>query len=121
MNRQLSLTILFFFAAIVFQRCKPSQVANTPMLSSGEPVISYEEHIQPIMKASCTPCHFPDGGRQRFFDTYAKAKNNVRNIVLRVELPVDADGYMPFKSKKEAFTPDQIEMIKTWAKQGFPE
>lgn len=121
MKKSLLSILLFTVSMVIFQNCKPSQAATSSVTKADEPVLSYEKDIRPFMVASCTPCHFPDGGKKKMLDTHAATKTNITDIVARVEMGVEEDGYMPFKSKKPALTAEQIQMLKTWAKQGYGE
>lgn len=116
----LSKVTILAIVAIGLQYCKPTQKVATSA-QSDVPVISYEADIRPMMVVSCTPCHFPETGKKEMLDTYAATKNYIDDIIARVELSPKEAGYMPFKSKKEAFTPEQIEKLKMWARQGFGE
>jgi hypothetical protein len=84
-----------------------------------EPRISYVTDIAPIFAEHCTPCHFP-GGKKKFLDTYAAVSENIDDIIYRVELPVDADGFMPFKSKNDPLSESQIHTLKVWVSQKMP-
>ena len=107
--------------AIVLQVCKPSQstTASKPA-EPAVPMVSYEKDIRPLMLGKCTPCHFPEAGKKKMFDTYAAVKTDVNEILRRVKLnPADV-AFMPFKSKKPALTPDEIQLFDNWLKQGMP-
>ena len=80
--------------------------------------ITYVAYIAPLMEQHCSPCHFPDGGKLEFLDTYKAVKNNIDNIIYKVGLPVGADGFMPFKSKV-ALSDDQIQLLKDWRDSGM--
>jgi hypothetical protein len=103
--------------AIIFQCCKTPQQTTT----TAAPVVTvfYEKDIKPIMVASCTPCHFPEQGRKKMLDTYATTKDNIGEIIKRLELPVSDEAFMPFKSKKPPLTTAQVQLFKDWVKQGM--
>jgi len=84
-----------------------------------EPTVSYVTDVAPILQERCTPCHYP-GGKKKFLDTYAAVSENIDDIIYRVELPVDADGFMPFKSKKAPLSDSLIHVLKVWKSQKFP-
>ena len=84
-----------------------------------EPKVSYVTDIAPIIAERCSPCHFP-GGKKLFLDTYAAVSENFDDIIRRVELPVDAEGFMPFKSKKEPLSDSLIHVLKVWKSQKMP-
>ena len=38
-----------------------AQVASVPVVQDSTLVVDFEKDIVPILKARCSPCHFPDG------------------------------------------------------------
>lgn len=75
---------------------------------------AYDRDIQPIMAAKCTPCHFPETGKKMMLDTYEATRDNIQDILRRVQLPADHMEFMPFKSKKPALTAEEIQLLKDW-------
>ena len=115
-----SLSVVVFFALIIlFQFCKPAQQASTATSAPIVASITYEKDIRPIMLNSCTPCHFPEQGKKKMLDTYAATRDNINDIIQRVQLPTTEEKYMPFRSKKPALTADQVKLLKDWVKQGM--
>ena len=106
---------------LLLLQCKSAKTPVTEAVNPDEPVVSYEKDLKPIMVRSCTPCHFPDKGRKEMLDTYAATKQHIKAIIARVELAPDDVKYMPFKSKREALTQEEIELFKTWLRQGMAE
>jgi hypothetical protein len=52
-------------------------------------------------KSKCKKrCHFPDGGKRNFLDTYAAVKGNIDDNIVRAQLPPDSAEFMLWKSKK---------------------
>jgi protein-arginine kinase activator protein McsA len=86
-----------------------------------KPAFTYEKDVAPIMMASCSPCHFPESGKVKPLDTYEAAAKNIDDIVQRVQLPVDHEGYMPFKSKRPALTEREIAILKKWQEDKMPK
>ena len=71
--------------------------------------------------ASCSPCHFPETGKKKLLDTYEATAKNIVDILERVQLPIDHEGYMPFKSKKPALTDREIAILKKWQEDKMPK
>lgn len=92
--------------------------SNDPVI---KPSFTYEKDVAPMMLASCSPCHFPETGKKKHLDTYEATTKNIDDILKRVQLPIDHDGYMPFKSKKPAFTDRQIAVLKKWQSEKMPK
>lgn len=118
--------ILFMLTVPLFiQSCSSTQptVATQPEAATqaASSTVSYEKDIAPIMKQSCTPCHFPETGKKEMLDTYDAVKININYILERVQLEPMADGFMPFKSKKTPLTAAEIGLFKEWLKQNMPK
>lgn len=112
--------VSIFAILILFQFCKPSQLStNSPTATTASVTVFYEKDIKPIMVASCTPCHFPEQGKKKMLDTYASTKENIEEIIKRLELPTTDEGFMPFRSKRPPLTADQVKLFQDWVKQGM--
>ena len=81
--------------------------------------VSYAGDIAPMIQAHCAPCHFPDRGKVKFLDTYASARNNIDEMIARVQLPADNEEFMPFKSKRDPLSESQIATLIKWKSQGM--
>lgn len=81
--------------------------------------VSYTEHIEPIMKAKCTPCHYPETGKVDMLDTYESVRRHIGGIIYRIQLSPDNKKYMPFKQKKEAVTAEEVALFEQWKAEGF--
>lgn len=117
-------SLLFVVCAIIlFSNCTATKKTtgtsvNEPM---ARPTFTYEKDVAPILQASCAPCHFPETGKKKPLDSYDAVSKNMDDILARVQLPIDHDGYMPFKSKKPALTQPQIELLKKWQQEKMPK
>ncbi|MCB9224252.1 MAG: hypothetical protein R2780_02205 [Crocinitomicaceae bacterium] len=114
MNR--SFLSILLVTLIVQYSCEGSRRVNDP---KGTGDISYEKNIQPIMLRSCTPCHFPEQGRKAMLNTYELTVQNIDPILERIKLDTTAMGFMPYKNKRLALTPSEIEIFEKWKEQGF--
>jgi len=115
------LTLVILIAGALFlQFCSSSRSTASSVKKNMEAdIVSYESDIAPIMHARCTPCHFPDGGKKKFLDTYAAVSDNIDDIITRIELPADSARFMPFKSKKEPLNDSLVMVFKTWKETGM--
>lgn len=86
---------------------------------ASEATVTYSKHIEPIMKAKCTPCHYPETGKVDMLDTYDSVRKHIGGIIYRVQLSPDKKKYMPFKQKKEAMSPQEIALFEQWKAEGF--
>jgi uncharacterized membrane protein len=107
---------------MTLQVCKPTQTttADTSKIVAPENLVSYEKDIRPLMLERCTPCHFPETGKKKMFDTYVATKGDVNEIVTRIKLNPEDVKFMPFKSKKPALTEKEVQLFSDWLSQGMP-
>ncbi|MFH4967878.1 hypothetical protein V8G61_06685 [Gaetbulibacter sp. M240] len=107
---------------VFLQYCKSKQTASTTFeAKTFENPVTYNKDISPIMEQKCTPCHYPERGKKKLLDTYRATKNNIDDIIHRVQLAATEEDFMPFKSKKEPLTVAEIQLMKDWVSQGMPE
>ena len=116
----LSLLILCCFASI-FQYCKSSKETTKTIKKVFENPVTYTNNIKPIMLQKCTPCHFPERGRKKMLNTFSSTKENIKDIMNRVQLPIGDKKFMPFKNKRPALTKEEIQLLSDWIAQSMPE
>lgn len=118
-KKTIVLSGVVFFVAACSQKTAPAAKVEEPY---DGPKISYVSDIAPIMERSCAPCHYPaQDGNKEALDTYAAVKDELDEILYHVQLPSDHYKHMPYKNKKPDFTPEEIQMLKDWARSGFIE
>lgn len=111
---------LFVFAllatvAIVFSYCSASKKA-----AKAKTVSLYSENVETVMVTNCVPCHFPSkGGRVKALDTYGAVRDNIDEILRRIQLNPTDKGFMPFKHSK--LSEDTISIFKQWKADGTVE
>jgi len=114
--------ILMLFVFLTLQFCKTTEVSTKKSKDSKEESrISYSKEILPIMTQKCTPCHFPPHGKKKMLDTYKATKENIEDIMYRVQLDENHKDFMPFKSKREPLTESEIELLEKWISTGMSE
>jgi hypothetical protein len=114
--KKIILIVLTICFITIFQNC-----SNSKKIAKAPAVFSYNKDVMPIMKASCTPCHFPPEGRKQALNTYADVKANIAEIIARVKLPQTDNKFMPWKNKKPALSDSLINVLVEWQKQNTPE
>lgn len=97
--------------------CAVFQKSSDTAASSAS--VSYAEHIEPIMKAKCTPCHYPETGKADMLDTYESVRKHINGIIHRVQLDPTAYDYMPYNQKKPAVTAEEVALMQQWKAEGF--
>lgn len=106
--------VLTAFSVLVFA-CSPKLAP-----SAATPKVTYLADIAPLLEKSCTPCHFPaQNGKKAPLDSYEQVEKYYNASIKRVQLPTDDEEFMPFKLKKPALTPEEIQLLQNWAAGGF--
>jgi len=80
---------------------------------------TYTTHIQPIIVANCSPCHFPPKGNKKAYDNYNAVKGDIDSILVRVNRNPGDKGFMPFKHPK--LSDSTINVLVQWKKDGMLE
>ena len=94
--RKLTILFVLLIIAFVFQYCKSSKKAQAAKANA----VNYTTHIQPVVAATCTPCHFPPKGNKKPLDTYEDVRSNIDDILVRIQKNPEEKGFMPFKHPK---------------------
>ena len=109
---------LFVFLILVmvvfFQYCSSAKKAQ-----KAKQVTTYTTHVQPIIAATCSPCHIPPGGNKKALNTYETAKANIDDIISRIQKNPDERGFMPFRHPK--LSQDTIQVFVNWKAEGLAE
>lgn len=110
--------ILFVLSAIAvfFSYCSSSKKATAAPVAK----TTYETNVKSLVETSCSPCHIPaKGGRKKPLDTYASIRENIDDIIRRVELNPTDRGFMPFKNAK--LSDSAINIFKQFKTDGLLE
>lgn len=97
-----------------------------PEAALARSVVSYHEHVQPILARSCVQCHVPGQIAPFALDTYDRARPLARQIAsaarARTMPPFLADNSGACGSFREALwlREDEIATLEAWAAQGAP-
>lgn len=113
----------FYFLGLVFSlfiACKHNDDEGNSTIQLPD-VITFSEHIAPIIYENCTPCHRNNAAGPFSFASYEEIKEKAKTIV-----KVTQSGFMPpwpadpeysdFKDTR-ILTPTQIALIKGWVDQ----
>lgn len=106
---------LFLITVTVLSYCSSSKKAASAKTA---PVL-YAGNVESIVMTSCTPCHFPPGGNKKPLNSYAAVRDNIDDIIRRIELNPTDRGFMPFKHAK--LSQDTINVFKQWKTDGMQE
>ena len=102
-------------AVFLLYNCNPSRRAAKKI-----PKTMYEDQLQLVIAANCTPCHFPaKGGNKKPLDNYANVKVNIDDIIHRISLNPTEKGFMP--NKKSKLNDSTITVFKKWVADGLLE
>lgn len=80
--------------------------------------ITFNSDILPLITNNCTPCHV-SGGSNTNFENYILAKDNINNILNRVNRTQGSVGFMPKGGNK--LSAADIDLLKQWQTDGLKE
>ena len=110
--RKIFVTLLLLITVFLFQFCSSSKKAAAP-------IVNYQTNIQPIIQSSCAPCHIAGKGNKKSLDNYLAARDNVEDILVRIQkIPTDR-GFMPMMHEK--LSEKDIVAFTEWKKAGLLE
>jgi len=109
---------LLAVTALILSYCGPSKKA-TSSTTEAKTAILYTGNVEAIVQQACTPCHFPPGGNKKPLNSYAAVRDNIDDIIRRIELNPADRGFMPFKHPK--LSQDTINVFKQWKADGMVE
>ena len=108
---------LLVITVIVFSYCSTSK--KTASASAKTTSVMYAGNVETIVMNKCSPCHFPPGGNKKPLNSYAAVRDNIDDIIRRIELNPTDRGFMPFKHPK--LSQDTINVFKQWKTDGMVE
>lgn len=80
--------------------------------------VTFNADIKPLITANCSPCH-TSGGAQTNWTVYQNAKNNINNILDRIQRAAGSSGAMPQGGPKLSQT--DIDKFIKWNTDGLLE
>lgn len=111
--KRLSIVAAVITCVIGFSYCSgPKEIAGVK-----KPLVSYEANIRYLVVEKCGPCHITGKGNKLPLDNYDVMKDNIDNIISRIEMNPGDRGYMPFKKQK--LSDSTIAIFKNWQTDGF--
>ena len=81
--------------------------------------ITYLNNVQYTLQANCAPCHFPPQGNKKPLNTYTTAKDEIDDIIVRINKQPGERGFMPLKHPKLADS--TINVFVKWKADGLLE
>lgn len=100
--------------ALVLQFCSTAKKT-----AKAHAKITYISTIQPLVETSCTPCHFPPKGNKKPYNTYASVKDDVDEILTRINKNPTDKGFMPMRHPK--LSDSTINLFVQWKNDGLLE
>ena len=113
--RKVSITVLLLAAIVLFQFCSSSK--KTAAVAVKE--VTYENSIGPIIQSSCAPCHIEGKGNKKPLGSYTAAKDDVDDIITRIQKNPDEQGFMPKMHPR--LSDSTITAFVDWKKTGLKE
>jgi len=101
---------------VVFQFCTGTRKAASNQPSK----ITYMAHVEPLISSNCAPCHIPPKGNKKPLNTYLDAKDEIDEVLTRIQKNPGEKGFMPFKHPTRL--PDStINVLVKWKVDGLLE
>lgn len=111
---------LLLSGLIFFQFCSGSKKNTTDTGKAKIKTVTYAADVAPLISAKCSPCHIAPSGKKKLLDTYAFAKENIDEMISRIQKVPTERGFMPFK-KTEKLTDSVINVFVAWKNTGLTE
>ena len=115
----MSLKKISIAAFVIFIASQCNLSSSTSVSPNPDATVSYARDLAPLMLKNCSPCHFPEKGKADKLHTYDRVRRHIRDILYHVQLDPSNKDYMPFKQKKPAWTPAEINLFQQWQSEGF--
>ena len=114
MKKLLILSILS--TVVVFQFCTSTRKAAAKQPAK----ITYLTNVEPLISTHCAPCHIPPKGNKKPLNTYASAKDEIDEMIERIQKNPGERGFMPFRHPTKL--PDStINVFVKWKADGLLE
>jgi hypothetical protein len=113
--KRISLAAAVVSCVTLFAYCSGPKKAMAP--KEPVPTYTYSANVQQLIGEKCAPCHISGKGNKLPLDNMDAVKNNIDDIIRRIEMNPGERGFMPFKHPKLSDT--AINIIKTWKVEGF--
>ena len=116
--KKLTVFSLLVATVAIFSYCGSSKKAAK---AEAKTVSVYAANVETAVMNNCAPCHFTSkGGNKKALDTYASVRDNIDDIIKRIELNPTDKGFMPFK-KTAKLDEATINLFKQWKADGSVE
>ena len=110
------LAIVFVAGTLSYCGSSKKTAASAPP----KPVIAYSSDIAAVIDAKCSPCHIPaKNGNKKPLNTYAAVRDNIDDILTRIQLDSTNKDFMP--RKKPKLDDATISLLKEWKAAGMLE
>jgi mono/diheme cytochrome c family protein len=119
--KKLSVLALLIVTAGLVQNCSHPKTATqqpAPIVTAATG-ITYKGNIEPLMVANCSPCHMPPKGNKRPYNSYTAVKNDVDEILERIQKNPGERGFMP--ARHANLSDSTIQLVLQWKAAGLPE
>jgi hypothetical protein len=111
--RKLSIALILFSTAFVFQFCSSTKK------TAAKPLTTYEGNIKFVIQASCAPCHIAGKGNKKPLDNYTNATGAADDMIARIQKNPGDHGFMPVRNPK--LSDSAIAVFVDWKNSGLKE
>jgi hypothetical protein len=108
--------VLLAGMAVILSFCTGSKKSGA---SAKKANVTYMANVEPIISSSCAPCHIPPKGRVKALNSYTAAKDNIDDVIARIQRNPGEKGFMPMKHPK--LSSDTINVFVQWKADGLLE
>jgi mono/diheme cytochrome c family protein len=115
--RKLSVFLLLA-AACILTYCTSSKKAQRNAVAA-TPKVTFAADVQPLIVGNCSPCHIPNKGKVKPLESYANAKEEIDDIITRIQKNPGEKGFMPMRHPK--LSDSTILVFVNWKKDGLLE
>ena len=112
------LVLLLAISIFIISACSTHKSSLDTYTSTMDREVTFNKDIMPILDRSCLSCHSGDS-KLDHFDDMDEVKEEIGEIIERVELDPSNKKYMPYKQKQPGLSPEEIKLFKEWAVKGF--
>jgi len=106
---------MIVLAGMVFTYCTGTKKAA----ASKQPKITYMADVAPLVSTHCTPCHFPPKGNKKPLNSYTAVKDEIDEVIERIQKNPADRGFMPMKHPK--LSDSTINVFVQWKATGMAE
>jgi uncharacterized membrane protein len=113
--KKIFMLIALGITVLIVSNCNPAKRAAKKI-----PKSTYETNLSVVILNNCSPCHIPSrGGNKKPYDNYANVREDIDQIIRRINLSPGQKDFMPFRNPK--LSDSTIAVFTKWKADGMLE